>query len=433
MSSPIDDEQPELDIERFEASLVIDTQQQTVHRLLAAWPNLYSLNLNNSNIQSIRDLGTSLKNLVILNISCCDLHDLDGVFGLPNIEELYMSFNSVNDLNPAADLANLKVLDAEANDVEDFLGFCQIAQCSQLTYIVLKENPIYFDAHYSSTICEALPQIQMLDDKRRIRSNGSDNYSYECEQQKLVKHFSDTKDDSVEVQDYNTLCLDNSCDSSSETFNLSNDTSIAKVVVNQVNQAVKQFKRAFIKEWDNLETSVWQELEEARISPLVKSSSYTGNRPMSAGIPGQRVSRNYSTSRNNSPRQSSGILARPQTASVTHSRGFSQLTRKSSSSGSRELQSRASSYENNSESSASQLTRVGTAFQGSIARSLRRARLSESNLHNRSSQELKDISIEELLISTLKRLFNDELFFSKQSSLQRTQSVGLQNYFQNDQ
>ena len=59
--------------------LVVDTSEQTIERLGEMCPNLTSLKLNNSTLESFRDLGTSLRTLRILWLSRSGVTDLDGI------------------------------------------------------------------------------------------------------------------------------------------------------------------------------------------------------------------------------------------------------------------------------------------------------------------------------------------------------------------
>jgi len=99
----------------------VDTTDQAVNRLGELCPNLRELKLNDSQLCSFRDLGTSLRNLRILWLSRSGITDLDGISVLERLEELYVSFNDIDDLTPLSLHDTLAVLDLEANKVCVFL------------------------------------------------------------------------------------------------------------------------------------------------------------------------------------------------------------------------------------------------------------------------------------------------------------------------
>ncbi|KAL3313925.1 Leucine-rich repeat-containing protein 56, partial [Cichlidogyrus casuarinus] len=76
-------------------------------------PNLKELKLSNSIIPKMRDLGTSLTNITILWMPHCCLHCLYGIATMPNLKELYLAFNELDDVSTLGMLENLETLDLE--------------------------------------------------------------------------------------------------------------------------------------------------------------------------------------------------------------------------------------------------------------------------------------------------------------------------------
>ena len=70
-------------------------------------PNLRVLNLEGSMLFSLRDLGYDLKSLSYLNISRCGLKSLDGTNGLPNLTEMVVDFNLIEDAGPCSNLPKI--------------------------------------------------------------------------------------------------------------------------------------------------------------------------------------------------------------------------------------------------------------------------------------------------------------------------------------
>jgi Leucine-rich repeat (LRR) protein len=79
--------------------------------------NLIELRLNNSIIKSLRDIGTSLKNLKFLWVSRCQISDISGITSFPKLVELYANYNFINDLTPLYYNDSLEILDLEGNDI----------------------------------------------------------------------------------------------------------------------------------------------------------------------------------------------------------------------------------------------------------------------------------------------------------------------------
>lgn len=73
-------------------------------------PHLRILNLEDSMLFSLRDLGCDLSSLVYLNISRCGLKSLDGTNGLPNLVELIVDFNLIEDAGPCSNIPQIKKL-----------------------------------------------------------------------------------------------------------------------------------------------------------------------------------------------------------------------------------------------------------------------------------------------------------------------------------
>ena len=87
--------------------LKIDVDEKPIDNLGNTLPNLIELKMNNSQIRSFRDFGTSMRRLQVLWISRCGVQELDGIASLPSLIELYVSFNEIRDLTPLVRLCIL--------------------------------------------------------------------------------------------------------------------------------------------------------------------------------------------------------------------------------------------------------------------------------------------------------------------------------------
>ncbi len=89
--------------------LSVDTSNQSVAQIGELCPNLVQLKLNDSVLQSIRDLGTAVRGLQVLWLARCGLKDVDGIGVLENLKELYLAFNNIDDIAPLSLHENLEV------------------------------------------------------------------------------------------------------------------------------------------------------------------------------------------------------------------------------------------------------------------------------------------------------------------------------------
>lgn len=83
--------------------LYMHHQTTQVDNLGTLVPHLTELRFGRgSTLASFRDLGSSLLNLRVLWLSACGVGHLDGVGALAGLEELYLSFNDVEDVTSIA-------------------------------------------------------------------------------------------------------------------------------------------------------------------------------------------------------------------------------------------------------------------------------------------------------------------------------------------
>ncbi|OAF67350.1 hypothetical protein A3Q56_04821 [Intoshia linei] len=83
-----------------------------------------------------------LKNVRYLWISHCNLKDIDGIHLLINLEELYVSYNDISELNPLCMMEKLKILDLEKNNITDIKELEYLLICTNLTKLNINYNPL---------------------------------------------------------------------------------------------------------------------------------------------------------------------------------------------------------------------------------------------------------------------------------------------------
>lgn len=86
--------------------------------------------MNDSVIKCFRDIGTGFKFVRILMLARCELKEVQGILAFAQLEELYISYNFIEELFDIGFLEHLTVLDIEGNNVKSL---------DQLYY--LKRNP----------------------------------------------------------------------------------------------------------------------------------------------------------------------------------------------------------------------------------------------------------------------------------------------------
>eukprot|EP00898_Chlorokybus_atmophyticus_P006077 jgi/Chlat1/6470/Chrsp45S05969 len=146
--------------------LVADTTEASLSAIGENLSNLKRMKLSGSSIESVRHLGTALRNLQVLWLARCGLRDLEGIAGLPQLRELYASFNDISDLAPLSDSKHLQVLDMEANRVDDIdaIGLF-LSDCKQLVTLTLEGNLVTAQPHYRGRVCQMLNQLELLDER----------------------------------------------------------------------------------------------------------------------------------------------------------------------------------------------------------------------------------------------------------------------------
>ncbi|KAM3130028.1 hypothetical protein pb186bvf_017826 [Paramecium bursaria] len=151
--------------EQFEQVLKIqfrfNTQSDSLYMLGEFLPNLQELKLNNSQIESLRLLGTRLRNLRILWISKSKLNDISGITSMPNLIELYCSFNNIKDISPLAFHENIAILDIEGNELADEMQI-EYLESLKLQQLVISSNPLVYNNNFRSLLFEKLPHTEII-------------------------------------------------------------------------------------------------------------------------------------------------------------------------------------------------------------------------------------------------------------------------------
>lgn len=74
--------------------------------------------MNDSIIRCFRDIGTNFKFVRVLWLARCELKELQGILAFEHLEELYVSYNFIDELFDIGFLEHLTVLDIEGNNIK---------------------------------------------------------------------------------------------------------------------------------------------------------------------------------------------------------------------------------------------------------------------------------------------------------------------------
>mmetsp|Transcript_84046 Transcript_84046/g.216352 ORF Transcript_84046/g.216352 Transcript_84046/m.216352 type:complete len:645 (+) Transcript_84046:43-1977(+) len=153
------------EVESLEMRVDAVSSAQRVECVGQLLPNLVQLKLSQSNVCTMRDLGTCLSSLRVLYLSRSSLQDLCGITAMPVLQELYVAFNDITDLSPLWTHEALQVLDLEGNLVEDWYEVTNLQSVATLRELNLSSNPIWRRENLTrERILEALPHLEVLDD-----------------------------------------------------------------------------------------------------------------------------------------------------------------------------------------------------------------------------------------------------------------------------
>eukprot|EP00049_Salpingoeca_infusionum_P005345 m.91157 g.91157 ORF g.91157 m.91157 type:complete len:315 (-) comp12940_c0_seq1:1696-2640(-) len=178
--------------------LQADTRENSLCRLGSLVPALTELKLSGSHIASLRDLGTTLRNLQVIWLSQCQLHDLDGISSLSSLTEVYLSFNHVKECAQLTMLPNLQVVDLEGNLISDLSQIEYLALCEKLERVTFDGNPFQIELKtkktYRDTVFKLIPSLTALDDVPAGMEVPDETYDTDSLVHQLVKSRTDNTD-----------------------------------------------------------------------------------------------------------------------------------------------------------------------------------------------------------------------------------------------
>lgn len=141
-----------------------DTSDMSLSYLGDFLPALQTLKLDYSTIGSLRDLSTPLPNLKVLSLTHCNLSSIDGIATISSsIQELYLSFNLIDDVSPLIGFNSLKILDLESNLIVNVEDASLLKCCRGLRDLTLRGTGAAENPEYRTMIKSLIPKLQILD------------------------------------------------------------------------------------------------------------------------------------------------------------------------------------------------------------------------------------------------------------------------------
>lgn len=141
-----------------------DTSQMTLSFLGDVLPGLQILRLDYSIFSCIRDLSTHLPHLKVLSLTHCELTSIDGIATISTkLQELYLGFNTIDDLSPLLGFNQLKILDLENNFIFSVEDTALLKCCTALKNLTLRGTGAAENPEYRQMVKQYIPKLQILD------------------------------------------------------------------------------------------------------------------------------------------------------------------------------------------------------------------------------------------------------------------------------
>lgn len=142
----------------------VDTSDMSLSYLGDILPNLQIIRLDYSTICNLRDLSTPLQNLKVLSLTHCKITSIEGISTIScNVQELYLSFNLIEDISPLLGFNSLQILDLESNLIKSIEDVSLLQCCTSLCNLTLRGTGASENPKYREIIQNIIPQLQILD------------------------------------------------------------------------------------------------------------------------------------------------------------------------------------------------------------------------------------------------------------------------------
>lgn len=124
--------------------------------------SLISLTINQSNIDSIREFGRDQWNtLCTLDLSYCNLNDIDNISIFPHVRSLNLSYNHLVDITSMEELICINQFSCDGNNINNMDQIDFLYNCINLESLSLLYNPVTYLQHYRSVVIHKLSHTQL--------------------------------------------------------------------------------------------------------------------------------------------------------------------------------------------------------------------------------------------------------------------------------
>jgi len=129
--------------------------------------NLVVLNISNCQISSLELIGRTCPNIRLLNIGYNNLSTLKGLFDLQYLSELYINNNNFATLEDCRSIAKLRILDASANPLNNIENIEFLSDCPLLKYVQIKDT-LVSTPDVLNDLKQLMPTVQFIENEESV-------------------------------------------------------------------------------------------------------------------------------------------------------------------------------------------------------------------------------------------------------------------------
>ncbi|XP_073999215.1 leucine-rich repeat-containing protein 56 isoform X2 [Rhodnius prolixus] len=160
--------------------LKLMTKDLPLYNMNLHLPGLKELDLESSNIHSLRELGANMQRLHVLRLGRCKLSSLDGILSFGNLIEFSAPENVITDIGLLGYLPKIMIIDISRNHIKHYDKLSFLQNCDSLKELFFQGNPGCKYLNYRANVRKLLPQLELLDGKsihgsEIIEENGTED------------------------------------------------------------------------------------------------------------------------------------------------------------------------------------------------------------------------------------------------------------------
>lgn len=129
-----------LDTAAFREVIQLDLSDQDIHNLqgIEYFTNLQELNISGNQVDNLEPLS-KLRSLTILDVSNNDLQNVNGLAAMPSLEQLFIHNNNIKTIEPLRELGHLRILNMEKNNIN---SIAPLTNSAYLEEIYMNDNQV---------------------------------------------------------------------------------------------------------------------------------------------------------------------------------------------------------------------------------------------------------------------------------------------------